>query len=89
LLHEEYTTAPFKDCRETASRLKKHWAVYQKGTSPSAEFLEKAATAVQNAERCRAHHVASKGDGNPSTDVDLLARALNSATRPHYQLKLK
>jgi hypothetical protein len=35
----------------------------------------------------RAHHETSSGDGNPSTDVDLLVESLNNATRPHARLE--
>lgn len=87
LLHEEYTTAPFKDCGEAGTRLKKHWPKYTKGAKPASEFIEKVAAAVRHAGQCRSHHAKGGGDGNPSTDVDLLARALNSATRPHLQFR--
>jgi RloB-like protein len=41
LLHEHYTTAPFSDCDALISRLKQFWTNYDKGRSPSPEFLEK------------------------------------------------
>ena len=87
LLHEEFTTAPFADCDQVIQRLEVHWRNYSKGLSPTPEFLEKIPTAVLNAERCRKHHETSGGDGNPSTQVDILARHLNSATRSHVQFK--
>ncbi len=87
LLHEEYTTAPFRDCGEAGTRLKRHWRDYTKGAKPSQEFIGKVAAAVQRSGQCRSHHAKSRGDGNPSTDVDLLAKALNAATRPHFQFK--
>jgi hypothetical protein len=88
LLHEEYTTSPFADCNAVIQRLKKHWSGYSKGQTLPAEFLKKMPTAVQHAQRCREYHETCAGDGNPSTKVDLLARTLNSATRPHLQFKL-
>jgi hypothetical protein len=88
LLHEEYTTAPFDDCGRVIKRLEAFWKNYAKGLSPTLEFLEKIPVAVVNSERCRKHHEASGGDGNPSTKVDILVRHLNSATRSHCQFKL-
>jgi hypothetical protein len=88
LLHEEYTTAPFIDCDKVVERLQQHWEDYEKGLMPAAGFLEKLPTAVLRAERCRKHHETCRGDGNPSTQVDILARHLNSATRSHHQFKL-
>ena len=54
----------------------------------SPEFLEKLPIAVKNAKRCRDHHETSAGDGNPSTQMDILVRSLNAATRAHHQFKL-
>lgn len=88
LLHEEYTTAPFPDCDSVIKRLIKQWPGYSKGQSPDLAFLEKIPVAVTHAKRCRKHHEDSAGDGNPSTQVDLLTRSLNTATRPYLQLKL-
>ncbi len=89
LLHEEYTTAPFVDCNAVIRRLQKHWINYAKGLEPPCEFIEKLPVAVLHAERCRNHHKACQGNGNPSTKVDVLARLLNSATRSHLQFKLR
>jgi hypothetical protein len=88
LLHVEYTTTPFADCDTVIKRLERHWPGYSKGQTLSSEDMDKLPTAVQHAQRCREHHAAGAGDGNPSTKVDLLARALNSATRPHLQFQL-
>jgi hypothetical protein len=85
LLHEHYTTAPFSDCDALISRLKQFWTDYDKGRSPSPEFLEKIPTAVMHAGRCRKFHQEIGGAKNPSTDVDHLVRSLNLATRPHLQ----
>jgi hypothetical protein len=86
LLHEEYTTAPLADSAAVTKRLKKHWLNYDKGMTPSAEFLEKLPTAIAHAERCRKHHHDAAGDRNPSTDVDRLAKILNEATRPNLRI---
>jgi hypothetical protein len=87
LLHEEYTTALFEDCAAVMKRLKKHWKGYTKEQEPAPEFLNKLPAAVKNAMRCRAYHLAGGGN-NPSTDVDLLVRSLNGATRKHLQYDL-
>jgi hypothetical protein len=86
LLHEEYTTAPFADSDAVIKRLKKHWNNYTKKQTPTEAFLEKLPTAIKHAGRCRKHHRDAGGDGNPSTDVDLLAKNLNAATRPNLQI---
>jgi len=88
LLHEKYTTAPFTDCNQVTRKLKRYWKDYEKGQSPSKEFLDKIPTAVTNAQLCREYHKTSGGDGNPSTKVDFIVRSLNVATRPHFQFKL-
>ena len=88
LLHVDYTTAPMDACDRVISRLKKFWKNYTKGATPAPEFLDKTPTAVVHAERCRKHHATSGGGGNPSTQVDMLVRCLNAATRSHRQFKL-
>lgn len=88
LLHEEYTTSPFPDCNGVTRRLRVHWPSYSKGEAPSVEFLGKMPDAVRRARQCREHHQACDGDGNPSTDVDLLVTSMNAATRPHLQFHL-
>jgi hypothetical protein len=88
LLHEEYTTAHFADCGRVVKKLERHLENYSKGPSPTIEFLEKIPIAVTHAEGCRKHHKTSGDDGNPSTQVDILVRQLNSATRRHFQFKL-
>jgi hypothetical protein len=85
----EFTTSPFADCDSVARRLKKkYWPGYSKGAKPSAEFLKKLPFAVLNAQRCRNHHKACRGSGNPSTKVDKLVKSLNSATRRDLQFPL-
>jgi hypothetical protein len=88
LLHEEYTTAPCVDCAAVVSRLSKHWGSYAKGQILPSTVIDRVPTAVTHAARCRDHHAASGGDGNPSTRVDHLVRALNAATRPHFAFDL-
>lgn len=88
LLHSEYTTAPFIDCDSIIKRLKKHWVDYVKGVAPSLEIHSKLSEAIARAERCRQHHEVSKGDGNPSTCVDLLVRNLNNEARPHHRIDI-
>lgn len=88
LLHGEYTSSPFADCDSVVKRLEKHWPAYAKGQPPSEPFLRRLPVAVTNAQRCRQHHEACGGNGNPSTKVDVLARSLNSATRGHFQFTL-
>jgi len=88
LLHEKYTTSPFNGCDDVIKRLRRYWPDYAKAQVPSDEFIKKIPTAVVNAERCRAHHEASGGEGNPSTKVDILVRSLNGATREHFRFSL-
>lgn len=88
LLHEEYTTALFSNCDSATKRLRKHWSNYTKGQKISLEVLDKVPTAVTHAMRCREYHRNATTSGNPSTDVDLIVRSMNGATRPHLQFKL-
>lgn len=87
LIHYEYTTALFEDCYAVIKRLEEHWPDYSKGASPPVEMVRQLPVALKNSQRCRKHHKDTDGDGNPSTQVDLLAERLNSATRPHLQLR--
>lgn len=89
LLHERYTTHPFRDSAEVEKMFKSYHDDYRKSWRPSEEFLKKIPVAIEGAERCRNHHETCAGDGNPSTYVDRLVRSLNSATRPHFQIKLR
>jgi len=90
LLHEEFTTSPFPDAGSVVKRLKRHpaWSNYAKNMPIPPTLMAKVPSAVANAEQCRRYHIASGGDRNPSTDVDLLVRSLNAATRSHFQFKL-
>ena len=86
LLHVEHTTKPFADCRSVMVQLKRHWVNYAKGQSPPNEFLEKLPAAVANAQRVRKHHEDCGGDGNPSTQVDVLVRLMDEASHPDWRL---
>jgi hypothetical protein len=88
LLHDEYTTALFSDCDSVIKRLKPHLPNYTKGQKISPEFLAKVPVAVKHAMRCRIYHRTATTSGNPSTDVDLIVRSMNGATRPHLQFEL-
>ena len=89
LLHDEYTTAPFVDCDNVISRIRKpHSPNYEKGKIVPDKYIPKIPTAVQNSEKCRDHHRATGRDGNPSTDVDLLVREMNGATRAHNRIDI-
>jgi len=87
LLHEEFTTRPFPDCADVVRQLKKSLTGYSKGQALLGDFIEKTPTAVIRSERCREHHRTSGDDGNPSTNMDLLIRVLNNATRHHRQFQ--
>ncbi len=89
LLHETYTTRPFRDCPEVVKQLKsKPLPTYSKGEPLPAGFLDKTPTAVDHAKQCRIHHKSCEGDGNPSTAMDKLVRKLNEATRLHFRFPL-
>ena len=88
LLHYDFTTAGFANCAAVTGRLKQHWANYEKAAELPVGLIGQLPTALTHAGRCRAHHIACDGDGNPSTDVDVLVLELNQATRRHLRLKL-
>lgn len=84
ILHETYTHAPFDCCDSVIRKLKSHNPHYRKGVSPEVEYVaRRLAAAVDRAIRCRKHHNAVGGDRNPSTDVDMLIRAINDALPEH------
>lgn len=90
LLHEPngYTTRFFHDCDSVQKELKKHCPAYSKSEIPNEATLNQIPTAVERAKRCRKHHEESGGNGNPSTNVDLLVRSMNGSTRMHLQFPL-
>lgn len=89
LLHFEYTTSLFTNCSLVIDRLGKHVDGYKKGAFEPELIIERLPDAVRHARRCREHHQACAGDGNPSTTMDTLVRELNSATRPHLRFLLE
>lgn len=89
LLHHIFTTAPFMNCVDVIRRIKTDFNPgYEKNDPTVSEYLPKIQMAVRNSERCRIHHKTSGGDGNPSTDVDLLVREMNDATRSYFRINL-
>ena len=90
LLHyrDGYTTTKLPDGTAAIKRLRKHWPNYSKGEPPPPDLIDSLPIAVTHAKQVRKHHKDSGGDGNPSTQADLLARSLNAATRPHLQFIL-
>ncbi len=90
LLHEKngYTTKFFPDCDSIQKELKKYCPDYTKSEAPSTTTLNKIPTAVKRAKQCRKHHEDSGGNGNPSTNVNLLVRSMNGATRKNLQFTL-
>jgi hypothetical protein len=82
LLHFRQTTRPYGTCEELLRDVKKHLPDYAKGKSPFDALRDKLTNALANAEHCRRHHRETRGDGNPSTDVDLLVLAINDAASP-------
>jgi hypothetical protein len=88
LLHFEFTTRPFSDCQAVIRRLKKHLPEYEKTWMVSADLLERTTEAIKYAGKCRQHHQACNGSGNPSTDVDLLVQNLNAVAAAAYQFPL-
>ncbi len=89
LLHDEFTTAPFVKCENVIRRIKdKYLPDYEKNNIPVESYIPKIPTAVRNAEQCQNYHKTAGTDGNPSTDVHLLVREMNEATRKHFRLDL-
>jgi hypothetical protein len=86
ILHFEYTTAPLANADEAVRRLRRSWTDYEKCCIPQDELFSMTVTAANNAKRCREHHERGGGDGNPSTEIDLIVRNLNEATRLHNRL---
>ena len=90
LLHDEYTTAQFAKCEDVIRRIKdRHFPGYEKRSVDADQYIPKIPAAIRNSEQCREYHKMAGVDGNPSTDVDLLVREMNDATRKHYRLKLE
>ncbi|HCM26949.1 MAG TPA: hypothetical protein DIC34_10465 [Treponema sp.] len=86
ILHFDFTTAPLPDSGTAEARLRRDWPEYRKSSSPTPEILRRIPNAVANSRRCRTYHLAGGGDGNPSTEVDLLLEIQNYAAQPFVRL---
>jgi hypothetical protein len=95
LLHQTFTTAMLPTCADVIPFLELHlgWEGYSRLGKKRAEvgammerLVEKAKLqkAVAHAERVRAHHIQAQSPypANPSTEVDLLLKAINEAVSP-------
>ena len=98
LLHQTFTTAMLPKCDDVIPFLQHHlgWEGYSRLGKKRAEVVAmmdalvakaKLQKAVAHAERARAHHVEARTPfpANPSTDVDLLLKAINEAVSPANQ----
>jgi len=92
LLHLEYTTAPMATFDEVKPRLSKAMEIkYDKSSKDSAKHIpplvEKLKTAMDSAGRVRKSHksAGTAFPANPSTEVDLLISAIQSAASPANQ----
>ncbi|MBI5646910.1 MAG: RloB domain-containing protein [Ignavibacteriae bacterium] len=88
LLHHTYTTRQFHDANEVVTELKKSWPTYTKDSTPDEALLQAIPDAVQRAAACRQHHKNAGGDGNPSTDVDLLVLEMNESAAHDAKITL-
>ncbi len=89
LLHFEYTTAQFASCDDVIRRIRDCGYVrdYKKGDIPTEILIPKIPIAVKYAEKCRTYHVTAGVEGkNSSTDIDILVRDMNFATRPGLRI---
>lgn len=80
LLHFTYTTRHFENCEEVVHELEKHIPEYAKDTAPLDILIKKLVDALTNAKRLRADN-AKTNRSNPSTDVDVLVKLLQSLKR--------
>ncbi|MDF7823346.1 RloB family protein [Pontiellaceae bacterium B12227] len=87
LLHETYTAKGFDSGQAVLKELQKKCRSYTKSEIPSPETLNKIPTAVKHAQRLRTDNEKS-GRTNPATNVDLLVRSMNGATRKNLQFTL-
>ncbi len=87
LLHDIYTTSPFRNCGEVLQRIKKDVdSNYEKNALNAISYIPKIPTAIKHSQQCRTHHQKIGGDHNPSTDVDILVLEMNESTRPHFRI---
>lgn len=98
LLHATYTTAQMAECKDVIPYLAKHlgWKKYSREGKKASEVSamteplvkkEIIQQAVKYAKQVRQHHLDGNTPfpANPSTDVDLLIRAINDALGPANQ----
>jgi len=81
LLHLEYTTTSFANCRAVERELRNRLGNYDKAVLPSDELLPGIDDAVTHSKSVRADHERT-GASSPYTDVDLLIDALSKLRRP-------
>lgn len=73
LLHYEFTTAPFNDCKQVINKIQKH-ICYRKNDSQLWDKLrDKVDEAIKNSEQVR-----SNKNNNPFTNIDLLVSYLRN-----------
>lgn len=87
LLHETYTTKSFDSGSAVLKELRRVVPSYTKSEIPSPETLSKIPTAIKHTQRLRRDNEKT-GRTNPATNVDLLVRSMNNATRKHLQFTL-
>ena len=75
LLHFEYTTRPFRNCREVESQLKQHIKRYTKASVDVTGLLPHIEEAIDNARRVRTE-LKKTGAERPVTHVDRLVDVL-------------
>jgi hypothetical protein len=87
LLHVHFTSSDFPNCDAVTAVLSQKIPGYKKNAPPMDQLFGAIPIAVKNAEKLRADHNRT-GSVSPVTDVDLLVRVLNEATRTKNQLAL-
>lgn len=85
VLHYEYTTEYMVDYSKVEARLKGHVPHYDKANPPVDDLMQLVPDAVVNSERCVAH-MEQSGGVLPRSDVHLLVRVMNEATRDHFRV---
>lgn len=81
MLHYRDRPGPFRDSGHCQKELRRHIPNYKKTGLPLDELLqrEQLRKAVKHGQQCEAHHASCDGDGNPSSEVHRLLRALNES----------
>lgn len=85
-LHFDCTTKAFDGCAAVKKVLKKFIKNYEKSDLPLDELMSRVKTAMKHAAQCHGHWKTAGGDGNPSTHMDKLMRALNESARADERL---